>query len=311
MIFVFFVVRRRHSAMHGVLIIDKPEGPTSHDVVAIARRALNTPRIGHTGTLDPMATGVLPLAIGRATRLVQFLTASDKTYEAVVRLGVVTDTYDRLGTIVQALDPDAPLPGPDVVAQALDAFRGPFLQAPPPFSAKKIAGVRSYERARRGDTSLPPAPVTVRVHALDLLAYDAPFLRLRLTCSAGFYVRSLAHDVGERLGTGGTLEALRRTASGPFSIDHALPLDALADAGRVAVALIPLERLLPDWPAAVLTERGSVKVGHGQDVGPEDLAGAYSAADGRVRLLSEAGDLVAVAEPGARPGFLHPSVVLK
>ena len=301
--------------MNGVLVIDKPEGPTSHDVVAVARRALKTPRIGHTGTLDPMATGVLLLAIGQATRLVQFLTASEKTYDATIRLGVVTDTYDRLGTIVRAMDAGGPFPDAAAIDGALDAFRGPFLQAPPPFSAKKVAGVRAYARARRGDTSVAPAPVPVHAHALDLLGYDPPFVRLRVTASAGFYVRSLAHDLGARLGTGATLDALRRVAVGALTLDRALPLDALDDADRVASALVPMRDLLTTWPSAVLTERGLQRIGHGQEIGPHDVTGpsqAVSPAAGpRVRLFSSAGELVAVAEPGSGPGFLHPSVVLK
>ncbi len=300
--------------MNGVLVIDKPEGPTSHDIVAAARRLLGVRQIGHTGTLDPMATGVLPLAVGRATRLVQFLTGADKTYDATVRLGVVTDSYDRLGTIIAS---DAPASWPDAadLDQALDAFRGAFLQAPPPYSAKKIDGIRAYVRARRGDTSVLPAPVPVHVRALELLGYAPPLVRVRLTCSPGFYVRALAHDLGGRLGTGAILDALRRTASGSFTLQQALPVDALADATRVAAALVPLAGLLTGWPSAVLVREGLNHVIHGRDVGPEDMAKPPDGSDGspqaRVRLLSEEGDLVAIAEPTERPGFLHPALVLK
>ncbi len=300
--------------MDGVLVIDKPEGPTSHDVVARARRILGLRQIGHTGTLDPMATGVLPLAVGRATRLVQFLTGTDKSYDATVRLGLVTDTYDRLGTSVSSAAP-ASWPGAADLERALDVFRGSFLQAPPPYSAKKIDGIRAYDRARRGDTSILPAPVLVHVRSLELLGYDPPLVRVRLTCSPGFYVRSLAHDLGSRLGTGAILDALRRTASGAFTLQQALPVESLADPARVAATLVPLAGLLAGWPSAVLAAGGMERVAHGRDVGPEDLAKPPGDGDGsavsHVRLLSPAGDLVAIAEPTEQPGFLHPALVLK
>src|SRR3954453_19276487 len=221
--------------MNGVLVVDKPIGPTSHDVVARVRRILGERRIGHTGTLDPLATGVLPLVIGRATRLARFLSASDKTYEAEVTLGLATDSGDKEGRTVGVPYAGA-LPGPAAVEQALGQFRGSFLQRPPALSAKKIGGVRSYALARQarfaqggpaaaGDvsTTREPAavvldPVTVTVSRLEILNYGAPTLLLRIVCSAGFYVRSLARDLGEALGTGGHLTALRRTASGRLAV---------------------------------------------------------------------------------------------
>ena len=219
--------------MDGVLVIDKPEGLTSHDVVAAARRILGEKRIGHTGTLDPLATGVLPLACGRATRLVRFLTASDKDYDATMLFGVTTDTLDVTG---EETSRSGRAPSRDALVTALRAFEGEQMQAPPAYSAKKVGGRRAYEFARR-DEPVELAPVRVRVAHIELLAFagdpssslGASRCRIALTCSAGFYVRSLVRDLGERLGTGATLEALRRTRSGDFTLDEAVDLD---DVGR-------------------------------------------------------------------------------
>ena len=175
--------------MDGVLVIDKPQGLTSHDVVAGARRLLGESRIGHTGTLDPLATGVLPLAIGRATRLVRFLTASDKDYDATVRFGVSTDTYDTTGRETHRTDA---VPSRDQVLSALAALTGTYLQAPPAFSAKKVGGRRSYELARR-QHAVVLAPVAVTASAIELLELDRDCARMTISCSAGVYVRSFAH----------------------------------------------------------------------------------------------------------------------
>jgi tRNA pseudouridine55 synthase len=315
--------------MDGVLVIDKPAGPTSHDVVARLRRVLRERRIGHTGTLDPAATGVLPLVVGRATRLARFLSATDKRYDAVVRLGVSTDTYDAEGAIVGAPF-GGEWPSRDALATALDAFRGRFLQQPPAYSAKKISGTRAYVLARRRsvrgtapETNRPgmaglvtdsrdvPDAVTVTVHALELLTVDGDRLTLRLVCSAGFYVRSLAHDLGLRLGTGAHLAALRRTRSGEFGIEQALPL-ALAERDRDAAlaALVPLDRMLGSVAAVVLTEKGARHAASGRDLGPDDVSSPWPAALALVRLVDPSGHLVGIGNPARTPGFLHPSVVL-
>ena len=194
---------------------------------------LGEPRIGHTGTLDPAASGVLPLVLGRATRLARFLSASDKSYEAVIRVGVATDTYDGEGTPVGPAY-GGPCPSREAIEAALGAFRGSFLQQPPAYSAKKIAGRRSYKIARakardgsgrEGARDLPD-PVRVMVHRLDLVGLDGDSLTLRIDCSAGFYVRALAHDFGQRLGSGAHLAALRRTSSGDFTLADALSFEA-------------------------------------------------------------------------------------
>ena len=324
--------------MDGLLIVDKPAGPTSHDVVARVRRALGERRIGHTGTLDPAATGVLPLVLGRATRLARFLSASDKSYEAVVHLGVATDTNDAEGT------PAGPsyqglLPSREAIDRALDAFRGTFLQQPPAYSAKKVAGERSYRAARRAKRegaafpALPalPAPVSVTTHAIDLIAFDGDRVTLRVDCSAGFYVRALAHDLGEQLGMGGHLFSLRRIRSGDVTLGQALALDAIEREPALGLrAVIPLSRMLPGLPSVTLTSEGVRRAVHGRDIGPADAQDAVGFAiggsgfggesqsripnpessGGFVRLVNSAGDLVAIATPAGASGLLHPAVVL-
>ena len=302
--------------MDGLLIVDKPIGPTSHDVVARVRRALGERRIGHTGTLDPLASGVLPLVLGRATRLARFLSASEKSYDAIVRLGLETDSYDLTG---QPVGPsyEGAVPDRATIERALVSFRGTFLQQPPLFSAKKIAGVRSHTLARQrraGGASGDPAakPVSVSVGDLQLLDVEGHDVALRVTCSAGFYVRSLAHDLGRQLGTGAHLAALRRTRAGDLRIEDAIALDAIVrDAQAAAAAIIPMGRMLTSLPAAALSDEGVRRARHGQSLGPDDLCAPLPAgAAGFTRLLDRAGDLVGVAEPERAQGALHPVVIL-
>jgi tRNA pseudouridine55 synthase len=328
--------------LDGLLIVDKPVGPSSHDVVARARRALGERRVGHTGTLDPDASGVLPLVIGKATRLARFLSAADKSYDAVVRLGFSTNTYDAAGQPT-GLPHEGPLPGRDAIDRALDAYRGTFMQQPPAYSAKKIAGQPSYKLARRADRrqagagpeTVPPeapalalAPVRVTTSALDIVSVDGDSVGLRVDCSAGFYVRSLAHDLGARLGVGAHLVALRRVRSGDALLADAVPLDAIEDSEhgreRAAAALIPLSRMLPALPALALTDDGVRHAGHGRDLSPGDFAGridpvvwettansaAVDTSPNPFRLMDRHGNLVGLAEPARTPGLLHPFVVL-
>jgi tRNA pseudouridine55 synthase len=325
--------------LDGVLVVDKPVGPTSHDVVARVRRATGSPGVGHTGTLDPLASGVLALVIGRATRLAQFLSAADKTYEAAIRLGVSTDTYDALGTIVPdggtparsdpaGVDaesaasgcgsPSGPWPARGEIERALERFVGEFLQTPPPFSAKKLAGVPAHELARRRQ-AIALAPVRVRVHALEVLAAAGDELRLRLTCSAGFYVRSLAHDLGVALGCGAHLAALRRTCSGEFELAAAVSLEAVErDPEEASRHLVPMSRLLPGLPAAHVTAQGAVRASHGNQVAPDEIVGWTAALDrpgdavgpgSRVRVIGPDGGLLAIAT-ACESGPLRPTVVL-
>jgi tRNA pseudouridine55 synthase len=296
--------------MNGALIIDKPSGPTSHDVVARVRRALRTPRVGHTGTLDPLATGVLVLLLGKATRLAQFLVADDKEYQADVQLGIETPTYDA-ASLPDGWRPDARRAEPGEVERAVAVFRGTFLQTPPPFSAKKIAGRRAYEDARR-QRPVELRPVEVTVHALELIACsDTGLLSLRVVCGSGFYVRSLAHDIGRRLGWGAHLARLRRTRSGRFRVEDAVTLDEIERGVDVTQRLLPPKELLSAVLALTLTDEGVRRVSHGNWIAPEHLrdSGVTGGSPGRVRLLDGSGGLTAVAERGA-DGLLHPLVVL-
>ncbi|MGE0444046.1 MAG: tRNA pseudouridine(55) synthase TruB [Vicinamibacterales bacterium] len=290
--------------MDGVLVVDKPEGLTSHDVVAVARRALREKRIGHTGTLDPLATGVLPLACGKATRLVRFLSASDKDYEATIRFGLTTDTYDITGTETGRV------PGPirrAEVEAALETLKGEYLQTPPPYSAKKVEGVRAYALARRAQPVALKA-VPVHVSALTLLDLDEERAVVRLTCSAGFYVRSFAHALGQAVGTGACLEALRRTRSGDFTVEAAMTLDELqADPEAAAGWVLPLEGLLPRFPAVTVTDEGRLRASHGREL----LPGHYSGRpEGWTRILDAEGRLLGLGQPGTHADSLHPEVVL-
>ena len=298
--------------MDAVLVVDKPQGLTSHDVVAVARRCLKESRIGHTGTLDPLATGVLPLACGRATRLVRFLSASDKDYDATIRFGLTTDSYDVTGIEVSR---SANVPSRAEVETALRSLIGDHLQVPPAFSAKKVAGQRAYALARRAE-SVALQPVPVHVSSVNLIEFHGDSARVTLSCSAGFYVRSFAHAIGEHVGTGACLASLRRTRSGSFDLSAAVTIDDLQrDPLGAAGQAVPLEQLLLDFPGARLTGEGRSRVSHGQDVDgahirPEDSACLETGANQWVRLLDDGGQLVALGTPARRPHALHPAVVL-
>jgi tRNA pseudouridine55 synthase len=297
--------------MDGVLVVDKPEGPTSHDVVTWCRRRLGVSAVGHTGTLDPMATGVLVLVLGKATRLARFLSGQSKAYDATIRLGVSTDTWDRTGVAARPAYGGA-WPSREAVEASLSGLAGQRAQRPPPFSAKKIGGERAHRLARRGE-AVAIEPATVRLHACEIVEFEPPVLRVRLGCSAGFYVRSLAQEIGERLGCGACLERLCRTASGAFTLAEAADLSALdADPAAAVARLVPLERLLPEFPAVSLDEAGARRAAHGNEVAaPGAAAGSLPAGADLVRLLAPDGRLVAIARTADRPGFLHPAVVLQ
>jgi len=318
--------------LDGLLVVDKPTGLTSHDVVTRVRRALGVHRVGHTGTLDPDASGVLPLVIGRATRLARFLSADDKHYEAVVRLGFPTTTYDAGGHST-APQYTGPLPGREDIDRALSQYRGTFAQQPPAYSAKKIGGWPSYKLARRadrlrreGDTGpaladppRQPAAAVVSTSVVEIVGIDGACVTLSVVCSAGFYVRSLAHDLGTQLGTGAHLIALRRTRSGGAGLAEAVPLASIEDQehGReaAAAAMIPLSRMLPNLPALVLTDEGVKYAQHGRDLSPAQFANPVDFTNpvnpvSYFRLMDAGGDLVGLAELKSTSGLLHPFVVL-
>lgn len=312
----------------GLLIIDKPEGLTSHDVVARVRRILKTRRVGHTGTLDPFATGVLVVCLNRATRLVQFLTGEEKEYLARMRLGFATDSGDLTGTpirqppIQQADDAqpvDARAVSAEMVDEALRGFRGRITQIPPMHSAKKVGGVKLYDLARRG-LEIERAPISIEIRELELCAPDprlaAPEPETNLTadytfrvvCTAGTYVRTLAEDIGKRLGCGAHLVGLRRTRAGHCRLAQAVTLEDLAElseAGDIGRVLIPMREAL-DLPEIVLSAVEAVDVGHGREIerGGEWAEGSHG------QLCRSDGELLAVAEYDARRGKWRPRVVL-
>ena len=300
--------RRRGRMISGVLVLDKPQGPTSHDMVAVARRALGERRIGHCGTLDPMATGVLALAVGQATRLVQFLSSEEKHYDAVVTFGRDTNTYDATGdTVAESSD----RPTREALIAALDRFRGTFAQLPPAYSAKKIGGVRAYHLARREDgATLDLKPVMVTVAQLELLAFDGDRATLAMRVSAGFYVRSLAHDLGRALGMGATLEALRRTRAGDFGLDDAVTVETDGDERRRRPGRADDSPVAP----APGTALARADAGGGRLRPPRHgpaAAGRLGRGAGAGAAAGRPGRPARPGQPRAkRPGFLHPSVVL-
>jgi tRNA pseudouridine55 synthase len=303
-------------AIDGLLIIDKPGGLTSHDVVQRVRQLLETRRVGHGGTLDPDATGVLLVAVGQATRFFPFLSKENKVYEGLIRLGYATDTYDASGR--PAAEPCPVLPERDAIAAAMKTFEGDILQTPPRFSAKKLAGQPVYKLAR-ADKEFTLAPVAVSVASFSPGEYRPPLLGFTAACSAGTYIRSLAHDLGQSLGCGAHLAALRRTSVGPYTLADAVPLARLeetAAAGDAARLIRPLESLLPLVPAVVVRPEAEANVRNGRPLGPAELGSPFPApaetgADpGLIRLLSEGGSLLALARPTPDRTGLHPFLVV-
>ena len=308
--------------MDGVLVVDKPSGLTSHDVVAHARRSLGVRRVGHVGTLDPMATGVLPLVVGRATRLASLLSAGRKTYEGCILLGVSTDTYDATGTITADARDRMGIglvnaPDRAAIERALAAFVGTWPQRPPPFSAKKIRGVRAYKLARRNEPVVPD-PVALTVHSAAVLAVDGARVQCRVTCDPGFYMRALAHDLGAALGCGACLESLRRHCNGAFDLHGAVSIEEVETRGSaVADRLVPLAELLPELPRLVLTEHGARRARHGNDLTVADVvsssadwtAKAVASGAATAKLYDGEGLLIAIAKADAAR-FLHPTIVL-
>ena len=297
-----------------VLPVAKPVGPTSHDVVAMARRSLGTRRVGHTGTLDPFASGLLVLCIGRATRLAEYLSGLDKHYVAEARLGVTTDTLDREGVVVsehegwQSLDEDA-------VRAGLRSFVGDLQQVPPQYSAKKVDGEAMHRKARRGE-SVDLAPVPVRVHSIELLRYEAPDVEFGVHCSTGTYVRALARDLGEVLGVGAHLTTLHRTRVGGFAVADALSVAALGSAASVAARRVSPLEALSHWTTVRVEGEEAERLRHGQRVrveAPVPVGGVREAdeaeagsGEGLVAVAHE-DDLVAVAR--FENGVLKPAKV--
>ena len=319
--------------MDGVLIIDKPADMTSHDVVARVRRIVGERRVGHTGTLDPFATGVLVVLVGRATRLAQFLSGAEKEYAAVIRLGYTTDTGDITGARILS-EPPAVAGGPHAKAQstqslskeeiesALASLRGEIEQTPPMYSAKKIAGKKLYELARRGEeVERKAVRVTIKEFAAitsgdELLKQNDDGTRdlsVRVICSAGTYVRTLAESVGERLGVGAHLSELRRTRAGQFKIADAITLDRLNDvaqSGSVEQVLISPDAALAHLPFLNLDADSAGRIRHGIDIAIEDAEGSQWPVAQPVRMRDANGELIAVGIYDTTRRAMHPKVVI-
>jgi tRNA pseudouridine55 synthase len=292
--------------LDGVIIVDKPAGWTSHDVVAKMRGIAGTRKVGHLGTLDPIATGVLPVVIGKATRLSQFYTRSDKIYEGVVRFGWSTHSYDSDGDATS--EPRAVSLDSVELESALEKFRGEFDQVPPPVSAKKVDGRRAYDLARKSEP-VTLAPVRVQVYELAALEVGGSEARLRVHCSGGTYVRSIAHELGQALGCGAHLSSLRRLASGEFELEQARTLEqlaALAAEDRLMDALIPAARMIPQFPAVYVDDLTAAQIRNGRNFPASpfrpDPPSQY------MKAVTRDGELVAVGE-AVLPNLYHPVVV--
>jgi tRNA pseudouridine55 synthase len=282
------------------VLVDKPAGVTSHDVVQQVRRQVGIRAAGHTGTLDPFATGLLVVLIGRATRLARFVEAQPKTYLATAQLGVRTTTDDLTGQAVGVPDSGG-MPADPSVRETLAGFLGAQLQQPPQFSAKRVAGERSYQKARRGET-VELADVRVTVHRIELVTYKPPELSFRATVSAGTYIRAIARDLGDRLGVGAHLTGLRREAIGSLRVDDAVPLDQVTSS-----VVLPVDRVLRDMPRVDLDDAARQDIIHGRAVVDGGEAGRRGSGEA-VALLGD-GEVVAVAR--AEDGWLRPIVVLE
>lgn len=270
--------------MDGIVIVDKPQGWTSQDVTARLRRVFGTRRIGHGGTLDPMATGVLPVFVGRATRAVEFFEHAEKTYETVLRLGLTTDTEDTTGTVLT----ECPVSfTEEQLQETLEAFRGEILQVPPMYSALKVNGQKLCDLARKGKTvDRQPRPITV--HELTLLDRGEDTLRLRVRCSKGTYIRTLCKDIGEKLGCGGCMESLRRVAAGEYTIREAVPLQTLLETDAPENYLRTVDTMFRNYPAVTLTANQETRCRNGNAFSLRHPNGTY-------RAYSQSGEFLMLA----------------
>ena len=271
--------------MNGIVIVDKPQGWTSQDVTARLRRVFNTRRIGHGGTLDPMATGVLPVFVGRATRGVEFFEHAEKTYETVLRLGITTDTEDITGTVLT--EQDAFVTG-EMLEEVLEKFRGDIMQVPHMYSALKVNGQKLYDLARRGkEVERQPRPITI--HELTLLGMEAEGIRLRVRCSKGTYIRTLCKDIGQALGCGGCMAELRRVAAGEYTAQEAVPLQELLETENPEQYLRPVDSMFRNYPQVTLSEKQETRCRNGNSF-------SVQMADGTYRAYSREGEFLMLAK---------------
>jgi tRNA pseudouridine55 synthase len=290
--------------MTGILLVDKPAGMTSHDVVDIIRKASGIRRIGHTGTLDPAATGLLILCVGKATRLSEYLIGMDKTYEGIMRLGVVTDSYDLDGQVLEEL-PVPDLGIPDLQA-ACDQFTGEIEQMPPMVSAVKVGGERLYKLARRGETVERPSR-RVKVHEFQVLGYERPDVKVRVRCTRGTYVRSLCHDVGQQLGCGAVLAGLRRTWVGQHNVENALLATDFKVRNDVEERLLPIDQAL-DLPKVIVRSASRPQLANGGTLLRTDLMEDCPVSEGWVQIKGDSGQLLALGtvQPSAAGVRIQP-----
>ncbi len=296
--------------MDGILNINKATGMTSHDVVARVRKILRQKRVGHAGTLDPAASGVLPLCVGQATRVAEYLSESGKAYRAEVVFGVVTDTYDAEGALVSSTDASSLTLAQ--IMEALAHFLGPQMQLPPRYSALKIAGQPAYKRVRAGE-EITLAARPIEITSLEVIAWHTPRLVLAIECGKGTYIRSLAFDLGERLGYGAHLGGLIRTRSGPFSLADSITLQQLAEAmeqqGGINQHLFPMDRALRDYPALHLDDPGARRVLHGNSFEQTPFATSPPAALDLARVYDRQGRFLAIARWDSTRQLWQPSKV--
>ena len=292
--------------MNGIVLIDKPGGCTSHDIVNRWRRLAGTKRVGHLGTLDPMATGLLVLMTGTATRLAQFFNQEDKTYEAEIKLGQVSDTYDIEGDMVATGEA---IPAWTAIESALQRFKGRIIQTPPPISAKKVNGVPAYKLARK-QLPVELKPVELEVKQLCARPLSSDTLALEVTCAAGTYIRSIAHDLGQQLGCGAVLSSLRRTRAGDFSVTNAYSLQQLiqlAETDRLRDAVIPSRRLLPHVPVEYFGDLVEAQIRQGREFRTSPFVVPPGAP--LVKAVSRSGELIAIGQLKI-PNLYHPGTVL-
>ncbi|MDC7290207.1 tRNA pseudouridine(55) synthase TruB [Blautia schinkii] len=277
--------------MDGILVIRKEKGFTSHDVVAKLRGILHMKKIGHTGTLDPEAEGVLPIALGKGTRLVEMLTEKEKTYEAVLRLGIKTDTQDMTGTVLEEKEVRV---SEREIEEAVQSFLGSQMQIPPMYSALKVGGKKLYELAREGKI-IEREPRPVYFHEIKILGIELPLVRLRVTCSKGTYIRTLCHDIGEKLGCCGCMQALLRTRSGRFTLEESYTLAQIEEAvrdGSISGKIISIEKVLEEYPRVCVSEAGDKLLANGNPL-PLDMF-CTQAEQGWVRMCTSGGKFAGI-----------------
>ena len=306
--------------MDGVILVHKPQNITSHDVVVKIRNILNTKKVGHYGTLDPLATGLILIAVGKATKLFPYFSKTDKVYKGGIRLGFSTDTYDSTGKPISS--ESKKYPEKDNLANAMKKFEGRIQQVPPPYSAKKYKGKPLYKLAR-GGKEFELRPSQLFIHYFRLINYNPPFIECEIKCSSGTYVRSLAHDLGQIIGCGAHLYELLRTQVGNFQLKESFPIEKinqLSQEGKIKKFLIPLEFLLPEFPKVILQDRGSALAKNGNIVFAENIikviqgesfsSGNLSEKEKIFRMFNGDGKLLALAKKVPEKNGFHPFLVI-